>query len=89
MRYEQIPPDMLRDFRRDMAKISWDVFMTWSTRDRDQVITLLADDFEHLMDKDAHLALRDAYLTTEDNEARKKMLYEHYQTLLKRLGLDN
>jgi hypothetical protein len=88
MRYDQIPQEMLRDFRRDMARISWTTVMTWPERDRDQVITLIADDFEHLMNQDEHLALREAYLSTDDNELRKKHLFEQYKEILKRRGLD-
>lgn len=88
MQYDQIPPELLRDFRRDMARIPWTTVLTWPAKDRDQIITLIADDFEHLMEKDEHLALRDAYLTTEDNEVRKQLLFEHYRELLKRRGMD-
>jgi hypothetical protein len=87
MKYDQIPAEMLRDFRRDMAKMPWTTVLTWSERDQDQVITLVADDFEHLMEKEEHLSLRDAYMTTEDNEVRKQMLFQHYKELLKRRGL--
>lgn len=83
MRYDTIPPETLSDFRRDMIKISWETVKSWSTRDQDQVITLIADDFEFFMNREEHLALRDAYLTTTDNEARKQILFEHYQNLLK------
>ncbi|MFC4766691.1 hypothetical protein [Effusibacillus consociatus] len=88
MQYDKIPPELLRDFRRDMVRLSWTTLTTWPQRDLDQVITLISNDFEHLMEKEEHLALREAYLTTEDNEVRKKFLFEHYQTLLKNRGLD-
>lgn len=87
MKYDQIPPELLRDFRRDMAKLAWTTVMSWSEKDRDQVITLIADDFEHLMQQEEHMALRDAYLTTEDNEERKQLLFQHYKELLKSRGL--
>ncbi|WP_018133202.1 hypothetical protein [Effusibacillus pohliae] len=88
MQYEKIPPVLLRDFRRDMARVPWPAFLAWPQRERDQIITLMAQDFEHLMDQEEHLALREAYLSTEDDESRKRMLYEHYQRLLKKRGLD-
>lgn len=82
--YDKMPPEMLEQFRFDMKSLPYEEFMKWSATEIQQVVALIIADFEKLMTETERLELREAYLTTIKDSERQRMLYEHYQAMLKR-----
>lgn len=87
IKYEEFPKEMLAQFRVDMMMLPYEQFLTWTATERQQVVALIAADFEVIMTPDERMDLREAYLSTIKDADRQRMLYEHYQeALMKRQG---
>jgi len=87
IQYETMPKELLEQFRRDLMTLPYEEFLKWSSTERQQVVALIAADFEQIMTPDERMDLREAYLTTLKDAERQKRLYEKYQeALFRRLG---
>jgi hypothetical protein len=87
--YENMPKEMLTQFRNDMKTLPYSEFLKWPPKEVQQVIALIVADFEAIMLPDEHMDLRNAYLASPDNTDRQRILYEHYQAALKRRDADS
>jgi len=83
IKYEEMPKEMLEQFRHDIASLPYEQFLTWSATERQQVVALIIADFETLMTPDERLDLREAYLSTLKDSDRQKALYVKYQEALR------
>lgn len=84
IKYEDMPKEMLNQFRADMSTLPYEEFLTWPATQIQQVVALMIADFEQIMTPDERMDLRDAYLSTIKDSDRQRRLYEHYQAALKK-----
>lgn len=84
IKYENMPPEMLEQFRNDMRTLPYDQFLEWSATERQQVVALMIADFESFMTPDERMDLREAYLSTIKDADRQRAMYEQYQAALTR-----
>ncbi len=84
IKYENMPKEMLQQFRADMQTLPYDEFLQWPATQVQQVVTLIIADFEAIMTPDERMDLREAYLSTIKDSERQRALYELYQAALKR-----
>ncbi|HEU4964436.1 MAG TPA: hypothetical protein VFV52_11385 [Bacilli bacterium] len=82
--YDKMPPEMLEQFRTDLLTLAYEEFLTWPATEQQQVVALIAADFEAIMTPDERMDLREAYLSTIKDDERKRALYEHWQQALRR-----
>ncbi|TCP55618.1 hypothetical protein EV586_103271 [Tumebacillus sp. BK434] len=84
IKYENMPPEMLAQFRNDMRTLPYEEFLKWSATERQQVVALIIADFEAFMTPDERMDLREAYLSTIKDADRQRAMYEQYQAALTR-----
>jgi hypothetical protein len=82
--YDKMPKEMLEQFRSDMITLPYEEFLKWPAHEQQQVIALIAADFEAIMMPDERMDLREAYLSTIKDEERKRSLYEHWQRAIRK-----
>jgi hypothetical protein len=84
IKYEEMPKELLEQFRRDIRTLPYEEFLKWPAIERQQVIALIIADFEAIMTPDERMDLREAYLSTIKDSLRQRYMYEHYQAALTR-----
>jgi hypothetical protein len=84
IKYDEMPPEMLEQFRFDIRTLPYEEFLKWSAVEIQQVIALIIADFERIMTPDERMELREAYLSTIKPAQQQRHLYEHYQRALER-----
>ncbi|MFD2171742.1 hypothetical protein [Tumebacillus lipolyticus] len=87
IKYEEMPQEMLEQFRHDMRTLPYEEFLKWTATEQQQVVALIIADFEAIMTPDERMDLREAYLSTIKDRERQRAMYEQYQAALtRRLG---
>ncbi|ASS76347.1 hypothetical protein CIG75_16250 [Tumebacillus algifaecis] len=84
IKYQDMPQEMLEQFRVDIRSLPYDEFLKWSATERQQVVALIIADFETFMTPDERMDLREAYLSTIKDADRQRAMYEHYRAALSR-----
>lgn len=82
--YDKMPKEMLEQFRSDMITLSYEEFLKWPATEQQQVVALIAADFEAIMTQEEQAELREAYISTIKDDVRKRALYEHWQRAIRR-----